>query len=343
MSARVPVWVVGATGYSGMEAVRLLDVHPYFRLEGVYASPGAPERDLSEIDPSFASRRVRARPFTGDRLDAPPAAAILAVPDEAAAALVPDFRARGVRVVDLSAAFRLRDAAHYPRHYGFEHPHPGLLEETVYGLAEPGRREIREAGIVANPGCYPTASLLALLPLERAGLLDPHAPVVIDAKSGVTGAGRKADAAYLFAEVSENLRPYRPLRHRHVPEMRQALGYRNGRGLLFVPHLLPVARGLLVTAYVRLLGGVTGAEIAAAYGAAYGGAPFVRLLGEGRCPEIRGVVRTNRCDLGWAVDEEGRSAVLMAAIDNLLKGAAGQAVQNLNLMHDRDEREGLPA
>jgi len=343
LSARVPVWVIGATGYSGLEAVRLLETHPYFRLDGVFASPGASARDLGEIDPAFASSRRRAEPFAPALLDSPPGAAIVAVPDEAAARIVPALRARGARVVDLSCAFRLRDAAHYPLHYGFEHPHPGLLSEAVYGLAESARREIRGASLVANPGCYPTASLLALQPLERAGLLDAQAAVVVDAKSGVTGAGRKADAAYLFAEVSENLRPYRPLSHRHVPEMRQALGYENGRGLLFVPHLLPVARGLLVTAYVRLRPGATSADLAAAYGAAYEGSPFVRLLGEGRCPEIRGVARTNRCDLGFFVDEAGRAAVLIAAIDNLLKGAAGQAVQNLNLMHDREEQEGLPA
>ncbi|HZM69772.1 MAG TPA: N-acetyl-gamma-glutamyl-phosphate reductase [Candidatus Cryosericum sp.] len=343
MSGNLPVWVVGATGYTGLEAVRLLEAHPYFRLDGVFASPGAVARDLDEIDPAFASRGLRAEPFLPARLESPPAAALLAVPDEVAAVLAPSLRARGVRVVDLSGAFRLRDAAHYPLHYHFEHPQPGLLSEAVYGLSEIARREVRGASLVANPGCYPTASLLAIHPLESAGLLDPDAPVVVDAKSGVTGAGRKADAAYLFAEVSENLRPYRPLSHRHVPEMRQALGYRNGRSLLFVPHLLPVARGLLVTAYVRLRAGVTAFELAAAYGAAYDGSPFVRLLGLGRCPELRGVVRTNRCDLGWVVDEAGRSAVLLAAIDNLLKGAAGQAVQNLNLMHDRPEPEGLPA
>lgn len=343
MSARVPVWVIGATGYSGLEAVRLLEAHPFFRLDGVFASPGALARDLVEVDPAFASRRLRAEPFASGLLDSPPQAVVLAVPDDAAARIAPALRARGVRVVDLSGAFRLRDAAHYPLHCGFEHPHPHLLSEAVYGLTESARREIRGASLVANPGCYPTASLLALQPLERARLLDPQSPLVVDAKSGVTGAGRKADAAYLFAEVSENLRPYRPLSHRHVPEMRQALGFENGRGLLFVPHLLPVARGLLVTAYVRLRAGVTSSDLAAAYGTAYDGSPFVRLLGEGRCPEIRGVARTNRCDLGWVVDEQERAAVLIAAIDNLLKGAAGQAVQNLNLMHDRDEQEGLPA
>ena len=343
MSAPPSVWVLGATGYAGVEAVRLLRGHPRFRLDRVCASPGSPERDLGEIEPALATCSLRARPFETSLLEDPPQAAVLALPDEAAAALVPAFLDRGARVVDLSGAFRLRERSHYPRYCGFEHPRPRLLDSAVYGLTEQMRETIRDAALIANPGCYPTAALLALLPLESSGLLDPESTVVVDAKSGVTGVGRRLEAAYLFAEVNENLRPYHPLHHRHVPEILQALGFGEGRDLLFVPHLLPVARGLLATVYVRLRHGVGAADFAGAYAGTYGRSPFVRLLGEGRWPELRGVARTNRCDIGWVVDPGRRAAVVFAAIDNLLKGAAGQAVQNLNLMFGRPEEEGLPA
>ena len=347
MSGRRSVWVVGGTGYSGLEAVRLLRSHPFFGLARVFASAGSPGRDLASLDPSLPQDLPRAEPFTTTALEDPPAAALLALPDEAAAALAPRLLEGGIRVVDLSGAFRIGDAAHYPAWCGFGHPRPDLLREAVYGLTEHARGRLPGASLVANPGCYPTATLLALLPIERAGLVEPAAPIVVDAKSGVTGAGRKIEAAYLFAEIEGNLRPYKALHHRHVPEIRQELGLADERDLLFAPHLLPVARGLLVTAYLKLRPGVTAGDLAGAYAVAYAGegqaSPFVRPLGEGRWPEIRGVVRSNRCDIGWVVDAERRTAVVVSAIDNLLKGAAGQAVQNLNLMFGRPEEEGLPA
>lgn len=326
------VWIIGGTGYTGLEAVRILLGHPFFRLERVFASPGSPTRDLGEIDASA---------WDPAQLDAPPAAALLALPDEAAAGIVPDLLERGTRVVDLSGAFRIPDPSHYVRFCGFEHPSPRLLAEAVYGLSEWERGRIPAARLLANPGCYPTASLLALRPLQHARLLDPGAAIVVDGKSGVTGAGRRVEASYLFAEVNENLRPYKVLEHRHAPEMRLGLGLGDDTPLVFAPHLLPISRGLLCTAYARLRAGVTRSDVAAAYDRSYAGSPFVRVLAEGRWPELRSVARTNRCEIGFAVDAASGAAVAASAIDNLVKGAAGQAVQNLNLMFGRPEAEGL--
>ena len=339
--AAPPVWVVGGTGYSGLEAVRLLGRHPGFRLAHVIASPGAGERDLSGIDPLFAPGAIRSVPLSPNLLEEPPAAALLALPDDAAAGLAADLLERGVRVVDLSGAFRIREASHYPAHCGFEHPKPALLAEAVYGLSEWQRQHIASARLVANPGCYPTATLLALLPLERAGLIDPQSPVVVDGKSGATGAGRRLEAAYLFAEANGNCRPYSVLDHRHAPEIAQALGFGPERPVWFAPHVLPLSRGLMTTLYLRLRRGVGGPDITAALSGSYRSSPFVRLLGEQKWPEIRGVVRTNRCDIGWTV--ANGAAVVVSAIDNLMKGAAGQAIQNLNLMFGREETEGLPS
>ncbi len=343
MNQSPAVWVVGGTGYSGIEAVGLLRRHPFFRLERVLASPGSQPRDLQAVQPNSTARGMRAEPYSPSLLESPPAAVILALPDRVSADLAPEFLGRGTRVVDLSGAFRVRDRSHYAAHCGFDHPHPGLLDQALYGLAEREAARLPEATLVANPGCYPTAVLLALLPLADSGLLDPRQGVIVDAKSGVTGAGRKVEAAYLFAEVNENLRPYGDLRHRHVPEILQALGFGAGREFLFVPHLLPVSRGLMATSYVRLGPGVGGADLAGAYARAYEGSPFVRILGEGRWPDLQGASRTNRCDIGWIVDSPGRTAVVVSVIDNLIKGAAGQAVQNLNLMYGRPEAEGLPS
>jgi N-acetyl-gamma-glutamyl-phosphate reductase len=337
------VWVLGGTGYAGLEAVRLLLGHPFFHLDRAFASQDSPERDLGEIDPSLRGSGLRAVPFSTRHLAQPPAAALLALPDEVSVGIAVELLERGVRVVDLSGAFRVRDTAHYPRWCGFEHPAPAWLDRAVYGLTEWEGERHREASLIANPGCYPTAALLGVLPLERAGLLDPAAPIVVDGKSGVSGAGRRLEPAYLFAEVNENFKPYRVLEHRHLPEMLQAIGLDPERPVLFVPHLLPLSRGLLSTLYLSLRQGVTAGDVAAALAGRYEKRPFVRLLGQGCWPELRAVTGTNRCEIGWTVDSTRRVAVVVSAIDNLLKGAAGQAVQNLNLMFGRPEAEGLPA
>jgi len=261
------------------------------------------------------------------------AAVFLATPAEVSLALAPVLHALGVPVIDLSGAFRLRDATLYPKFYGFEHPHPELLPQAIYGLPElsgvpPGAR------LVANPGCYPTAAALALAPLIGAGLLAPE-PVIVDAASGVTGAGRKASEDFSFAEVDEDFRAYKVLRHQHQPEIAQTLG----RPLTFTPHLLPVKRGILATCYARLARGHGAGELKEAYLHKYAGAPFVEVLDAPDQVALKGVTGTNRCQVAVAAD--GDVVVAISSLDNLVKGAAGQAVQNLTLMMDWPETTGL--
>jgi N-acetyl-gamma-glutamyl-phosphate reductase len=253
---------------------------------------------------------------------------------------VPSFVARGIRVIDFSGSFRLKHPAGYPAWYGFEHHAPDLLEEGVYGLSEWKADLIARARLVANPGCYATSVLLALIPLLHGGLLDPTSEICCDAKSGVTGAGRKAALDLLFGEVSENFRPYSPVVHRHVPEICQELEWKIDQ-FTFVPHLLPLTRGILSTLYVSFRRPVAPAEIESEYRRCYDNRPFIRLLGDSRLPEVRAVAGTNFCDLAWRLTSGGRRAVIFSAIDNLIKGAAGQAVQNFNLMHGLEESLGL--
>jgi len=241
----------------------------------------------------------------------------------------------GVRVVDLSGAFRLRDAALYPKFYGFQHPRPDLLAEAFYGLPElhPAPRGTR---LVANPGCYPTAAALPLVPLIEAGLLAPD-PLIVDAASGVTGAGRKATEDYSFTEIDGDFRAYKVLRHQHQPEIAQTLG----RPLTFTPHLLPVKRGILATCYARLAAGKDPQSLRAALLHKYAEAPFVEVLDAPDQVSLKGVNGTNQCQI--AVASEGGVVVAIAAIDNLVKGAAGQAVQNLNLISGWPQTAGLEA
>jgi N-acetyl-gamma-glutamyl-phosphate reductase len=257
----------------------------------------------------------------------------LAVPEQAAAQLAPPLVEAGVRVIDLSGAFRIRDAAARTRWYPAT---AALPEGAAYGLTEFFKDEVRDARLVANPGCYPTAALLALMPLGRANLLDVKAGVIVDAKSGISGAGRAPSDRTHFSENHGSVAAYGVFGHRHVAEMEQELG----STVTFVPHLVPLDRGILETIYVSLTPGTTEAAVAATLEAAYAAAPFVRLTG-GALPEIKHVAHTNFCDIGWKVDEATGRLVLVSVLDNLVKGAAGQAVQNLNLMLGLDERTGL--
>jgi N-acetyl-gamma-glutamyl-phosphate reductase len=262
----------------------------------------------------------------------------LALPDAAAAALGPALAEAGVRVVDLSGAFRLKDPTERARWYPETHRLP---EGVAYGLTELERDAIGEARLVANPGCYPTATLLALAPLCDAGLLAPASDIVVDAKSGVSGAGKTPSERTHFSECHGSVAAYGVFSHRHGAEIEQgvARAAHGPHGLTFVPHLVPLDRGLLSTIYVRLAAGATEDALAQVYQQAYAAAPFIRLVGSS-LPEIKHVAHTNFCDIGWRVDSSGR-AVLVSVIDNLLKGASGQAVQNLNVMLGIDERTGL--
>lgn len=338
-AARVRVGVLGATGYAGVELLRLLATHPGVEL-AYLSSEQYRGRAASDVHPFLAG--VVDATLEAPEPDAVAAAAdvvFTALPHGAASAMVAALVRRGRRVLDLSADFRLHDPAVYARWYG-EHAAPELLGEAVYGLPELHRERIRGARVVACPGCYPTGALLGLAPLARAGLI--REPVFVDAKSGTTGAGRGAKVEQLFAEVNENFRPYSVGTHRHQPEIEQELRAAGGSApIVFVPHLLPVSRGILTTIYARVPGGAP--SLAALYEKAYGAEPFVIVRGDGPPPELREVRGTNRCVVGWRWDAASATAIVMTAIDNLGKGAAGQAVQCFNLMHGFPETTGLEA
>ena len=239
----------------------------------------------------------------------------------------------------LRGAFRLRDSAMYPKWYGFDHERPELLGEAAYGLTEWCNGELSKARLVANPGCYPTSILLALRPLTY--LIDREQPVIIDAKSGVSGAGKKADVSYSFAELFGNFKAYGVGSHRHEPEIRQGLHLGDKATLVFVAHLLPCVRGILSTMHIGFTHPVTDEELTQLYAKTYANAPFVRILKAGQLPELKDVVNTPRADIGWRLLQGGRRAVIVSVIDNLLKGAASQAVQNFNRMYGFPETEGL--
>ena len=328
------VAVAGATGYTGQELLRILARHPAVTLTAAMSSGSTASRKLPAL----------ARLWSGDIRPLSPDAlreadfVFLALPDAAGAELAPSLVESGVRVVDLSGAFRLKDAAARSRWYPETHRMPSGV---AYGLTELERRTVADARLVANPGCYPTATLLALAPLAGAGLLAPGSDVVVDAKSGVSGAGKTPSERTHFSECHGNLSAYGVFGHRHGAEIDQGVVSPGSspHSISFVPHLVPLDRGILSTIYVRLVAGTTEDTLADVFQQAYAAAPFVRLTGSS-LPEIKHVAHTNFCDVGWRVDASGRG-VLVSVIDNLLKGASGQAVQNLNVMLEIDERTGL--
>ncbi|MCP9488499.1 MAG: N-acetyl-gamma-glutamyl-phosphate reductase [Solirubrobacteraceae bacterium MAG38_C4-C5] len=325
------VLVAGASGYTGALAARLIDRHPHFVLAGVTSRSDAGVR----LDDLYPRHRVGA---TLEELDldrhGDVDAAIVAYPHGAAAPIVAALRERGVRVVDLSADFRLRDSAVYEAWYG-EHGAPTLFDEGVYGLPELHREAIAGADLVANPGCFPTAALIALAPLAREGLI---ADVVVDVKTGVSGAGRAATPTTHFVAVDENVTPYKVEGHRHAPEVDQELALLGATvTATVVPHLMPVDQGELVSCYVTPSGGL--GDLRGLYEAAYAAEPFVELVGAP--PGPRDVRDTNVARLFVHADARTGKALVFCALDNLWKGASSNAVQNLNLMFGRDEREGL--
>jgi N-acetyl-gamma-glutamyl-phosphate reductase len=330
-SSPVRVGVAGATGYAGQELVALLARHPQVDLRvAMSASADSAARPLPRL----------ARVFNGhvERLDKAKLAsdtdiAFLAVPEAVAADLGASLVGAGVRVIDLSGAFRIRDDTQRHRWYPAT---KSLPAGVAYGLVEHYRDAVKGAQLIACPGCYPTAALLALLPLAKDGVLDPAADIVIDAKSGVSGAGRAATDRTHFSENHGSVSAYGLFGHRHVAEMEQELGAQ----VTFTPHLVPLDRGILETIYVKVAPGTTSERVAAALESAYGREPFIRLTGDA-LPEIKHVAWTNFCDVGWRLDAASRRLILVSCLDNLVKGAAGQAIQNLNVVCGFDERTGL--
>lgn len=333
--------VVGASGYTGAELLRLLAGHGGVEITSVtsrqYAGQpvgeqfpslrGCVELDFELLDPAV--------------LAANSDVVFTAVPHQTAMALVPELLGAGARVVDLSADFRLADAGIYADWYQ-EHTAPQLLREAVYGLPELFRPDIAAARLIANPGCYPTCAALALAPLLEAGRIEPET-IIIDSKSGTSGAGRGAKVASLYCEVNEGFKAYGLPRHRHTPEIEQTLSGLAGRPVTisFTPHLIPANRGILSTCYATLTAGIDQAELLDAFGDYYAGEPFVRVLPSGHLPNIAHVRGSNFCDIGLVTDERTHRVVVISAIDNLVKGAAGQAVQNMNLMLGLPETQGL--
>jgi N-acetyl-gamma-glutamyl-phosphate reductase len=321
---KVKVGIIGHSGYSGAEAAKILRRHPHVepvlfdhRADG---GGGAP----------WSAEAVREHQI---------AVLFLATPAEVSIELAPTALEQGAKVIDLSGAFRLRTAENYRRWYGAEHGRPDLLAEAAYGLPEFCRERIRAARLVANPGCYPTAASLALRPLVEAGVIERSAGVVCDAKSGVSGAGKKPAAKTHFCEVTENLSAYAVLEHRHVPEVLLNTGLDESE-LSFTAQLLPVHRGILETIYFRAARDLTTSDVMKIYKHRYTREPFLRIH-DTKLPDLHAVAHTNYCDIGVRVDPPTRRAVIVAAIDNLVKGAAGQAVQNMNLVLGFDETEAL--
>lgn len=330
-SSPVRVGIAGATGYAGQELVALLARHPGVSLAAAMSSSSdSAARPLPRLARIWDGQ---VEPLNIDRLAAETDLTFLAVPENAAAELALPLVDAGVRVIDLSGAFRIRDVAQRSRWYPAT---KRLPDGAAYGLTEHYKDDVRAAALVANPGCYPTAALLALLPLGQAGLLDARAGVIIDAKSGISGAGRAPSDRTHFSENHGSVSAYGIFGHRHVAEMEQELG----ATVTFVPHLVPLDRGILETIYVTLDGAATAERIADAFQHAYASEPFVRLTGDA-LPEIKHVAWTNFCDIGWRFDAASRRLVIVACIDNLVKGAAGQALQNFNVALGFDERTAL--
>ncbi|HVR89096.1 MAG TPA: N-acetyl-gamma-glutamyl-phosphate reductase [Candidatus Limnocylindria bacterium] len=330
------VAIVGATGYAGGELARLLLRHPGVQVVAAVARSHQGE-PLRSVQPHLhgASDGLVIGTGVGDAL-----VVFTALPAGEAAKQVPGWLREGRRIIDIGSDFRLTDPAAYDRWYGYAHPAPELLARSVYGLTELARTALPAAAIVANPGCYPTASLLALAPAARHGLIGPD--VIVDAKSGVSGAGHVVDDAYLYGTVDESVRAYGVPRHRHTPEIAQGL---RSLGLVprltFTPHLIPMTRGLIATCYAPLRDGVTAGQVSEAYALDYSGEPFVRVTPT--FPPTKATLGSNWCLVHAVVDEENRRLVVVGVIDNLMKGAAGQAVQNFNVMCGLPETMGLEA
>ncbi|UCH12232.1 MAG: N-acetyl-gamma-glutamyl-phosphate reductase [Candidatus Omnitrophota bacterium] len=335
------VIVCGATGYTGFELIKLLLKHPEVEISAISAKIEKPER-ISDIFPELKGildmhcdeMKIQDMIKTGGRI------AFLALPHRVSMEFAPHFLEKGIKVIDLSADFRLKDTSAYEKYYGQGHKCKEYLATSVYGLPELYNDKIKGAKLIANPGCYPTAAILSLAPLisKKAGDIKE---LIIDAKTGVTGAGRKANLAFNFAEVAENMWAYKIGTHQHAPEIDQELSALAGQNIkvLFVPHLVPVKRGILTTAYVKIKKCPAVSELIKLYKDFYKSAPFVRVYDEGKFPQTKDVYYSNFCDIGITI-AEGR-IVIVGCIDNLIKGASGQAVQNMNIMCGFKETQGL--
>lgn len=338
----IKVGIIGATGYAGGELVRILMGHKDAEVVW-YGSRSYVDQKYADVYRNmFQIVDAKCMDDNMDELAEQVDVIFTATPQGLCASLINEEILSKTKIIDLSADFRLKDVKVYEEWYKIEHKAPQYIDEAVYGLCEINRDKVKDARIVANPGCYTTCSILTCYPLVKEGLIDPNT-IIVDAKSGTSGAGRGAKTANLFCEVNENMKAYGVATHRHTPEIEEQLGYAAGYPITinFTPHLVPMNRGILATAYASLKEGVTEEQIRAAYDKYYANEKFVRVLKPGVCPETRWVEGSNYVDVNFKVDPRTHRVIMMGAIDNLVKGAAGQAVQNMNLAFGLDESTGL--
>ena len=338
----IRVGIIGATGYAGGELVRLLMNHKEAEIKW-FGSRSYVDKKYADVYQNFF--QIVDEKCMDDNMEAladEVDVVFTATPQGLCASLVNEDILNKVKVVDLSADFRIKDVATYEKWYGIEHKSPQFIEEAVYGLCEINREDIKKARLIANPGCYPTCSTLSIYPLAKEGLID-MSTVIIDAKSGTSGAGRGAKVDNLYCEVNENIKAYGVANHRHTPEIEEQLSYASGEEVLlnFTPHLVPMNRGILITAYATLKKDVTYEEVKAVYDKYYANEKFVRVLEKDVCPQTKWVEGSNYVDVNFKIDPRTKRIIMMGAMDNLVKGAAGQAVQNMNLMFGLKESEGL--
>ncbi len=337
----IRVSILGATGYAGAELARLLSMHKKVQFMHLVSRSFAGKR-LCEVYPGLSESLPVLEALDIDRIAADSDVAFTSLPHGASKEVIPALYAKGLKVIDLSGDFRYDDAAVYAKWYGEEHSAPALLQESVYGLPELHRSAIKAARLVGNPGCYTTCSILALAPLAKHKLIDVYT-IIIDAKSGSTGAGREPSQPLHFCEVNESVKAYKVATHRHTSEIEQELSKLYGGEIMlsFTPHLLPVNRGILATSYANLAQKSSAKELVSLYKSFFAGEPFVKIYESG-LPELKHVNGSNNIAIGLAVDERLNRVIAVSCIDNLIKGAGGQAIQNMNLMFGMDETEGLP-
>ena len=338
----IKVGIIGATGYAGGELVRILSGHKDAEIKW-YGSRSYIDRKYADVYRNmFQIMDAVCMDDNMEELASQVDVIFTATPQGLCASLVNEEILSKTKIIDLSADFRLKDVKVYEEWYKIEHKAPRFLEEAVYGLCEVNRESVRNARLVANPGCYTTCSILTAYPLAKEGLID-MSTLIIDAKSGTSGAGRGAKVPNLFCEVNENIKAYGVASHRHTPEIEEQLGYAAGEQvtLSFTPHLVPMNRGILATEYAKLTKDVSWEDVKAVYDKYYGDEKFIRVLDKDICPETKWVEGSNYVDIGFKIDPRTNRIIMMGVIDNLVKGAAGQAVQNMNLMFGLEESEGL--
>ena len=334
--------IIGATGYAGGELVRLLLNHKDVEIKW-YGSRSYVDQNYGDVFRNmFKIVDAKCLDDNMEKLADEVDVIFTATPQGLCGSLVTEEILNKVKIIDLSADFRIKDVATYEKWYGIKHQSPQFIDEAVYGLCEINREDIKKARLIANPGCYPTCSTLSIYPMAKEGLIEMNS-VIIDAKSGTSGAGRGAKVNNLYCEVNENIKAYGVATHRHTPEIEDQLSYASGEEVLlnFTPHLIPMNRGILVTAYATLKKDVSYEEVKAIYDSYYKDEKFVRVLDKDVCPETRWVEGSNYVDVNFKIDKRTNRIIMMGAMDNLVKGAAGQAVQNMNLMFGLKETEGL--